>query len=187
MTTWLATHLAVANKLYYQKKITFRRPELWLLTGVYLIKDASTWTVTGDSRGSATTASVPLPEPTGIASLLGLNPNVTYETRKSHIRREGTQIMGHRVWAAQFQRIGAKYVTVADGEEFPTSSIKLLSILSSQRVRGEGTAVTLMLEDEVANIDEKGESENQGEAAPDYWKDFASELVELEEDLADDD
>jgi hypothetical protein len=97
--------------------MTLQRPKIWLLAGVYLIEDATTWTVTNRSSGALVAASVPLPDPTALTTLVGLNPSLHYKLGKNFVRGEGTQILGRKVWAAQYQLIKAKYVTVVGGTE----------------------------------------------------------------------
>jgi hypothetical protein len=166
--------------------MTLQRPKIWLLTGVYLIEDATTWTVTNRSSGALVAGSVPLPDPTALTTLVGLNPSLHYEVGKNFVRREGTQILGRKVWAAQYQLIKAKYVTVAEGTELPVDRIKLLSILSTQKSRGEGNVIDLHLSDDFALEKlEEDDVQVEKEFTKDYWKDFETEVKELEEELAD--
>jgi hypothetical protein len=166
--------------------MTLQRPEIWLLTGVYLIEDATTWSIRDKSSNTSYTGSIPLPEPTALTSLLGLNPSLHYEVGKSFIKKEGTQILGRKVWAAQYQRIKAKYYTVADGTESPVDTIKLLSILSTQKSRGEGEFIELNISDDFELEQSGDEVQEDQEFTEDYWKEFETDVEELTEELAED-
>lgn len=62
-------------------------------------------------------ASVPLPEPTGLASLLQLNIGSKAKFGHNAVVQRGTQISGKKVWAALWQQVDARLMSVGKCEE----------------------------------------------------------------------
>jgi hypothetical protein len=85
-----------------------------------------------------------------------------------------TQISGTRVWAAQYQRIRANYVTLKPGMEFPTNC-SLISIFSVQGQSGETNTANVVVTNDLAGEEvgiEEGDAEILNE---EYWQDFEKE------------
>ena len=98
---WLSSRLAVARKLRVLCKLTLQAPRIWLLTRLYKVTDAQSLVVLGRKDVQGATGAVPL-EPTGVAQLLGVNAGVRLRTESGSVVQLGAQILGERVWAAQY-------------------------------------------------------------------------------------
>lgn len=109
---------------------------MWLLTGLYLITDAVTISTHGSSSEGTFGAAILLPEPTQLTSLPQLNIGSKVKLRRNAIVARGTQISGKKVWAAQWQRVDAKYMAVAKWKDnLGVKRLKLLPLYSTQTVR----------------------------------------------------
>ena len=101
---WFQTRLSIANKLHTLYKNLVAAPKIWLLTGIYLIEDAVTYRISSKASSNAASVSVPIPEPSGLAALLGVSVGTRFDFGKASTGVSGTQILGRKVWAAQWQR-----------------------------------------------------------------------------------
>lgn len=159
-----------------------RRPKIWLLTGIYEIEDATTCVVTRKSSKSGVNATVPIPEPTGLATLL-LQPGAKVELGSGTTISSRVQIMGMKVWAAQWQQVEAKFLLAEDWKDKGeiANRLKLLDLVSLQVERG--TADTKYAEvdlndEDVASVQGDGELLDE-----DYWAMFDREVERTEEDF----
>jgi hypothetical protein len=74
--TWLQVRLTIANNFATRYKSRFKptpRPSIWLLTGIYLISNASHDLVKSNSSNSNTTLKIPISDPSGTTALLNLS------------------------------------------------------------------------------------------------------------------
>ena len=158
-------------------------PKIWLLTGLYHIQDAVTFSTHGQSSSGGFGASVPLPEPTGLASLLQLNIGSKAKFGHNAVVQRGTQISGKKVWAALWQQVDARFMSVGKWEEqMGGRQLKLLDIYSSQTVRaskGEQAVAEVALSggEEVR----AGQSIGQ-DPGKEYWELFEKEVTNVEDD-----
>ena len=179
---WLQSRLAVSKKLKYYYGLTMQNPSIWLLTGIYLMKDATSLSVSGKSAGLGGSITAPLPDPSGIAAMLQLNPNAHWKTSSGLTVGGGSTFVGDRVWAAQYYRVGAKYVDISDGVQLHSKQLKLLNVFDMKASRGESTAAELELESPPTLDDEEESSCFQG--VDDYWDKFKKELKDIEDEFA---
>ena len=158
-------------------------PKIWLLTGLYHIQDAVTFSTHGQSSSGGFGASVPLPEPTGLASLLQLNIGSKAKFGHNAVVQRGTQISGKKVWAALWQQVDARFMSVGKWEEqMGGRQLKLLDIYSSQTVRaskGEQAVAEVALSggEDVRT----GQSTGQ-DPGKEYWELFEKEVTNVEDD-----
>ncbi len=164
-------------------------PKIWLLTGLYLITDAVTFSTHGSSSEGSFGAALPLPEPTQLTSLLQLNIGSKVKLGRNAVVARGTQISGKKVWAAQWQRVDAKYMTVAQWKDnLGLKMLKLLPIYSTQTVRAaprdEQAAAEVTLASDVETESDGNVDENPSE---DYWELLDREVNKAEDDYEDED
>ncbi|MCJ1283429.1 hypothetical protein MMC26_002758 [Xylographa opegraphella] len=179
---WLQSRLAVSKKLKYYYGLTMRDPSIWLLTGIYMMKDATCLSVSGKSSDLGGSITAPLPDPSGIAAMLQLNPNVHWKTSSGLTVGGGSTFLGDRVWAAQYHRVGAKYVDIQDGVQFQSRQLKLLNVFDMRTSRGESTATELQVENPPNLDDDEKILSDQVEDG--YWEKFGEEIRDIEEDFS---
>ncbi len=166
-------------------KNAFTPPTIWFLTGIYQMEDAVVYHVRSKSSEMTGSGTVPVPEPTGIAQLLGINPGVTVNFGKNLEGQATAQISGKRVWAAQWVQIGSKYFDAARDKtqtDLALNQLKLLDVWSM------GTERTSDSQEHMVELSPRRfESPDLEETAPGYdehaWKVFEQVLDTLLEDL----
>ncbi|MCJ1437294.1 hypothetical protein MMC27_006680 [Xylographa pallens] len=178
---WLQSRLAVSKKLKYYYGLTMQNPSIWLLTGIYIMKDATCLSVSGKSSGHGGSITTPLPDPSGIAAVLQLNPNARWKTSSGLTVDGGSTFLGDRVWAAQYHRVGAKYVDIRDGVQLHSKQLKLLNVFDMKASRGESNAAELDVEGPPDLDDEEEVSYQQ--PGDGYWDKFGEELKDIEEEF----
>lgn len=186
---WLESRLAVVRKLQILRGYLGLTPKIWLLTGLYLITDAVTFSAYGSSSENTIGGAVPLPEPTQLTALLNLNIGSKVNLGRNAIVARGTQISGRKVWAAQWQRVDAKYMSVAKWkDDMGAKRLKLLPLFSTQTVRAAPVE-----EQAAAEVTLAGDEETEPEANTDkdpseeYWELLDREIQKVEDDYADED
>ena len=160
--------------------MTFQHPKLWMLTGLYLMRDASCLSVTSKSSGHGASGTLPIPEPSGIVAALQLNPSAKWDTKDGLSVGGGATFPGDRIWAAQFHRVKATYCDVRDGTQLSLKQLKLLNVFDMRASRGETSAADIDVEDVVACDDEASFENEYGE---EYWRKFAKELQDIEDEF----
>lgn len=186
---WLETRLSVASHFKTVYKNVVSSPTIWLLTGVYLIDDAKVLVVTSRSSNDSMSGKAPVPEPTGLATLLGISPGASISVGSSYTVQAYTQILGRKVWAAQWARVKARYCHVdmaSATTQLDLNQLKLLDIFSTGTSRGESMANDIVeLNLDAANA-EKGDNAKGGEAYDEkLWVEFEERVEELVDDLGD--
>ena len=132
-------------------------------------------------------AAVPLPEPTQLTSLLQLNIGSKVKLGRNAVVARGTQIMGKKVWAAQWQRVDAKYMSVAKWkDDMGVKRLKLLPLFSTQTVRAapreeQATAEVTLTGDEETGLEEITDEDPNEE----YWGLLDREVQKVEDDYED--
>jgi hypothetical protein len=169
-------------------KNAFALPKIWILTGIYYMEDATVFHVRSKSSETTTSGTIPIPEPTGMAQLLGVNPGMTISFGRTVEGQAIAQIGGERVWAAQWTQVGAKYFDAKGSKQqidLAINQLKLLNVWSVGTERAPG------VQERIAELSiVKSPREDQEEdAAPEYnesmWKEFEQHLDSLLEDLDD--
>lgn len=161
--------------------MTLQDPKIWLLTGLYLMKDATCLSIAGKSSALGGSVTVPLPDPSGIAAALQMNPNVKEDTKDDMTVSGGATFPGERVWAAQYHRVKAKYFDVRDGTEPSLKQMKLLNVFDMRASRGEASAAEVDIDEIVAGSGEEEASEETYESK--YWDKFGEELRDIEDEF----
>ena len=154
-------------------------PNLWLLTGLYVIEDGVTWSHSGRSSNIGGTAYAPVIDPTLVSTLLKINPGGNIKIGSTTLEQTQTQILGRKVWAARYQKIGASFVTHVENAEVLPKRLRLLNILSAQRGRGEENEVDLSLD----QPSPPALNEAAGEYDDAYWKEFENDAREIDQKL----
>ena len=185
---WLESRLAVVRKLQILRGYLGLTPKIWLLTGLYLITDAVTFTAYGSSSENAIGGAVPLPEPTQLTALLNLNIGSKVKLGRNAVVARGTQISGKKVWAAQWQRVDANYMSVAKWkDDMGVKRMKLLPLFSTQTVRAAPLEEQAAAEVTLAGDEEtKPEGETDEMPSEEYWGLLDREVQRVEDDYADD-
>ena len=186
---WLESRLAVVRKLQILRGYLGLMPKIWLLTGLYLITDAVTFSAYGSSSENIIGGAVPLPEPTQLMALLDLNIGSKVKLGRNAVVARGTQISGKKVWAAQWQRVDAKYMSVAKWkDDMGVKRLKLLPLFSTQTVRAAPLEEQAAAEITLA-ADEETEPERNADEDPseEYWELLDREVQKVEDDYADED
>ncbi len=181
--------MAVFRKLQILRGYLGLTPKIWLLTGLYLITDAVTFFTHGSSSEGTFRAALPLPEPTQLTSLLQLNIGSKVKLGRNTVVARGTQISGKKVWAAQWQRVDAKYMSVAKWEgNLGVKRLKLLPLYSSQTVRAAPSEEQAAAEVTLASDEEMEPEENTDEnPSEEYWELLDREVKKVEDDYEDED
>lgn len=190
---WLRTRLSVAHKMCALYKNVVSAPKIWLLTGIYLIDDAATYRISSKSSSNAVSVNVPIPEPSGIAALLGVSAGTRFDFGRGSTGVAETQILGRKVWAAQWHRVDAKYVSAKDSRWDADSlgnQVKILDVLTLGAERGESDEIEIaevkLADNEATAQDgelEKAELDNKVEYDDAMWQRFEEEVDDLLEEL----
>ena len=130
---------------------------------------------------------MPLPDPTGVAQLLGLKAGLKaglrLETKHGHVIQLGSQILGERVWAAQFQRLDVHYRAVDATSTALPNQVPELNIFSVQHYRGEDQVGELSVSEELAGSDQPLAEEEAKCFDADFWEAFEKEITNIEADM----
>lgn len=156
------------------------RPEIWMVTGIFVIKDAFYYTTKSKEVSSTAKSEVPIPEPTGIAELLDLKVGLHAQLSSTTMVTAGGQILGERVWAAQWQRVGTKIIKDEDWETVAPNKLRLLP-LRTQAVKGGPEVAELSLGQEHSLMGSDG-NETLAEEA-DAWQEFEKDAQSIEKKL----
>ena len=151
-----------------------------MLTGLYVMKDATCLSVTSKRSGHGASGILPIPEPTGIVAALQVNPNAKWDSKDGLTVGGGATFPGDRIWAAQFHRVKAKYCDMRDGTQLSLNQLKLLNVFDMRASRGEASVADIDVEDVVACSEEAGFEDEYGE---EYWRKFAEELQDIQDEF----
>ena len=171
----------MSRKLRYYYGLTLQHPKVWLLTGLYLMKDATCLSIAGKTSALGGSVTVPLPDPSGIAAALQINPTAKWDTKDGITVGGGATFPDERVWAAQYHRVKAKYFDVRDGTELSLKQLKLLNVFDMRASRGEASAAEVDVEEIAADLGEEEASEESYGSR--YWDKFAEELEDIEDEF----
>lgn len=138
--------MAVPRKLKLYYGMTRQHPRVWLLTGSHLMGDAACLNIVGKSSGGSASAAMLVPDPSGIASALEINPNARWRTSSSLVIGGWSKILGKRIWVGQYQKLKANYIYLKHGVEPSEMLVKLLYIFSMHTNKGEVPAAHLDVE-----------------------------------------
>lgn len=179
---WLEIRLSIANKMQLLWKKFQHSPKIWLLTGIYEIKDATTSVISRNGTERGVEVTVPIPEPTGLTTLL-LKPGGSVNLGSGTTLSSRSQILGLKVWAAQWQQVEARFLLAEEWKntDVVANKLRLLDVMSLQVERGadhtQFVEVGLKQED-AEDLEEEKESLDE-----EYWEIFDREVQRLEEDF----
>lgn len=188
---WLRVALTVTHR--YQKwwKNAFNSPKIWLCTGVYLIEDARVIRSLGKLNSNELSSGIAIADPTGIAAMLGAEVHGRIKLENGFEVYAETQILGRKVWAAQWQQVGSVYYTKQQSAWDPTAggaAMKLLNSWSVDTERGQDQELQIA-EVSLGNrsftegsITERTEGPSQSDES-DLLAEFDDELQELMEEI----
>lgn len=151
-----------------------------MLTGIFVIKDAFYYTTKSKEVSTAAKSEIPIPEPTGIAELLDLKVGLHAKLSSSTMVTTGGQILGKRVWAAQWQKVDARVIKDEDWEEIAPKKLRLLP-LRTQVVKGGPPEAVLSLEQKQSLMGSDGNETLADEA--DAWQEFEKDAQSIEKKL----
>lgn len=98
------------------------------------------------SSSNGLSANIPVPDPAGIAAILGLQVHGAVKLANGTDAVAETQILGRKVWAAQWQLVGCAYFTerkVGWDPKGNGTTLKLLNSWSLDTERGEEDEIQL--------------------------------------------
>ncbi|MCJ1307160.1 hypothetical protein MMC25_000806 [Agyrium rufum] len=185
---WLSSKLAIARKLRILRKLKFQQPRIWLLTGLYTMADARVVSSSERGRSAGGMASVPIPDPSGITALLEIMPQLSMHIESNRKLEGGAQILGTKIYAAQYQQLDVKYIAIEDGRNTLPNQVNLLNIFSAQEHRGEAQVAEICIAvepsgEESDEVDATNDSIYDAEFDDGYWEAFKTELVEVKAEL----
>ena len=100
------------------------------------MKDATCLSVSRKRSGLGDSITAPLSDSSGIATALQLIPNAHWKANSDLGISGSSTFLGDRVWAAQYQRVGAKYSDVCDRIQLQSKHLKLLNLFDTKASRG---------------------------------------------------
>ncbi|KAK0510849.1 hypothetical protein JMJ35_006401 [Cladonia borealis] len=162
---WISANLSVDKKLDYLRIKLRSPPGIWLLTGIYLIEDAHNLLTIDAASGISAQVTMPLPDPSMITQLLQANPNLHFKVGSGKLLASNAQILGPKVWAAQFQMIGPGPMLRRPGEEFAFNRVKLLNIYSSYMRGDEAESEDVVLTRKFATGQDVANNEDEEDLA----------------------
>ncbi|KAF1829670.1 hypothetical protein BDW02DRAFT_509378 [Decorospora gaudefroyi] len=165
----LALWCTAAKSNYVLKKACFglRKPQIWLLTGFYEFESAALSTL--HSRDSAISFNL---DGGLIAALSGVPVGGSIELGGPTSARVELQSEGPEIWAAQWQRVDAKYVKQPDDQSSPTLPAQIRLLPDSTYSKG------VMLGGEEAQ--DAGSSRKEIEEPQDDDRDYLKAFKEAE-------
>lgn len=190
---WLQSRLSVANKIHTLYKNVVSAPKIWLLTGVYILEDAVTYHVSSKSSTNSASVKVPIPEPTGLAALLGVTVGATASFGRGFEGQALSKVLGKQIWAAQWHQIDARYIYTKKADwsaESLGKQFEILDIMSLGNQRGDvddiklaevhlqssgGTPDDFVLDGQVVGA--------KAEYSDEMWQNFEAEIDDLLEEL----
>ena len=102
---WFETRLSVARSITAAVNNLVKAPDIWLLTGTYIVEDGTVFSIRKVNSSSDASASVPIPEPTGLTELVGSKVGAKIRLGSGIEAQASTQIEGKKVWAAQWIKV----------------------------------------------------------------------------------
>ena len=115
---------------------------------------------------------------------------VKLQTSSGDLLQIGAQILGEKVWAAQFQRLDVEYTTIGAKATPLPNQVPLLEVYSKQTQRSDERDVAGITVTDIvpSTTNRAADSTQKGETLDnDYWLEFDKKIVELEEEVDDDD
>lgn len=189
---WLESRLTVQKEIQRLGSKLQRSPEIWILTGLRQIEDASTFNVSNTDSKKGGEAKIPIPDPSGMTTLLGLTVGASIKLENGSKLTTGAKYPGLRIWAAQWQKVEAKYKVISKWNAAELSNtLKLLDVVSTGNQRaGDQKDV---VEVELASAESTGGSElvedsddnEMAKITDEYWAAFDRELKDMVDDYPD--
>lgn len=146
-----------------------------------------TYTVSATSASGSVSSSIPIPEPTGLAELLGVAVGAKFAVGSGFEAQANAQIQGQKIWAAQWTPVSVKYLCITHSEWSANklqSQIQLLDTQDIGNVRSDDVNLAeVSLRTDVEEVDDVvGESTLD----EDRWAEFEKSLDQLLGDLLED-
>jgi hypothetical protein len=178
--TWVTTRVSVGRGMKHLKGIRRQVPIIWLLTGVYFLDDAISWSTHGKQNQKAAEFDIPIPDPTGFAELLQAKGKARYATKSGRVFEHGMQIADRKVWAASFQRLGVEYMHLKQGMEVLPNQISLLDVFSTARGPEDENAAQVRVSDEFDTTADFGRQNIDSAFDDEYWTTFLDKVEKIE-------
>ena len=160
----------MANSDYIWKAKVFRKPKVWCLTGLYELEDVKAFE--SESSNPSFNAGI---SSTLVAALSGVPIGGSVDLKAWKTIKEGTEMKGPDVWAAQYQRLDVAYFKTKESTTTEPSlpvHIELLADFSrpagerrSDKEKADGVAINLEKPDSDVSFEEQDDEEK-------YWKAF---------------
>jgi hypothetical protein len=154
------------------------------------MEDAVTYTVSSRSSSNAASAMLPVPEPTGIAEMLGVAVGARFTVGRGFQAEATAHIEGRRVWAAQWTPVSVKYLYVtAGGWEVQklANHLQLLDVEDMESVRSDARNLAEVSVGDASVSLGSSDVEHGGSGFDDaQWALFEESLDQLLEDLGED-
>ncbi|KAI6882670.1 hypothetical protein KC360_g5749 [Hortaea werneckii] len=107
----LLAWLTAADSALVRAKSVFRRPKVWLLTGLYELLDACTYSLQSANPSLSFGVDAEL-----MAALAATPVGMSMEIHGGRTALALTETKGPAIWAARWQRIDARYIRTAEEE-----------------------------------------------------------------------
>jgi hypothetical protein len=178
--TWITTRVSVGRGMKHLKGVTRQVPMLWMLTGVYFLDDAISWSTHGRQNQKGAEVNMPIPDPTGFAELLQAKATARYATKSGRVFEHGMQIADRKVWAASFQRLDVEYMHFKQGLKVLPNQISLLDVFSAARGREDEDAAQIKVLDEFDTTVDFGKQNIDSAFDDQYWITYLDKAGKIE-------
>lgn len=176
--TWVTSRVSVGRAMKRLKDVMLQVPVVWMLTGVYFLDDAISWSTHGRQNQKGAEVNMPIPDPAGFAELLQLKAKAQYTTKSGRVFEHGMQIADRKVWAASFQRLNVEYMYFRQGMKVLPNQISLLNVFSA--ARGDEDAAQIKVLGEFDATDDFGKKNIDSAFDDQYWSVFLDKAEKIE-------
>jgi len=178
--TWLTTRVSVGRGMKHLKGVGRQVPIIWMLTGVYFLDDAISWSTRGKQNQKGVEVNMPIPDPTGFAELLQVKGKARYATKSGRVFEHGMQIADRKVWAASVQRLGVEYMHFKHGMKVLPNQISLLDVFSTARGPEDENAAMIQVSNEFDTTVDFGRQSIDSAFDDQYWATFLDKAGKIE-------
>jgi hypothetical protein len=178
--TWVTTRVSVGRGMKYFKGVRRQVPIIWMLTGVYFLDDAISWSTHGKQNQKGAEVNMPIPDPTSFAEFLQAKGKARYATKSGRVFEHGMQIADRKVCAASFQRLDVEYMHFKQGMKVLPSRISLLDVFSTARGPEDENTAQIKVSNELDTTVDFGRENIDSAFDDQYWTTFLNKVGKIE-------
>jgi hypothetical protein len=137
---WLNSRIRVVRKIFYLNRLRIgrdRHPQIWIVTGIQLLSDATVRSEQAASASVGVNLQVPAPEIMSAAAV-ALGDRGGFGGQVSNKKGGGSIVEYHhvdeRVWAAQFRRLRLNFIKEGTTDPAPAREVSLHDLLDLGRM-----------------------------------------------------